>query len=408
MENNSINKIAIAIAFKDNKTLVSFDLTKNTVFYGNNGRGKTRILKTIELLYGLAKKLDYDSLVSQLNYLNLSSLSINNKSYSKLFSKYQDSIINDKERFNEFIKINEVLFVRISNLLEVILHSFLNAENIYYKRNIEWAFNRFNNVKSIGSLVELDDLIFQTRRTINIIKKIEQVEGVEFKFKSGARLISTELRDLIMYLMQRVSEMKFTVTNKDLEIRSALKDEKEKVLKALGNKGARYLTVDSNFESEKIFKEISSYFNDLNIEYISNLWSDRAEFDSIKEKVIKYKEKFRLLNSILCKYSDSIKIDYDFKGNVIFIKSGSSIDFIKLSSGEKRLIIIFLNLIFSEENIILIDEPEISLSLDYQNKIIGHIMNIANKENKKVMIATHAPYIYKDFTSYGENQEIKV
>ncbi len=95
---------------------------------------------------------------------------------------------------------------------------------------------------------------------------------------------------------------------------------------------------------------------------------------------------------------------------VIFhlLNDKSKVDFLNLSSGEKRLIIIFLNLIFSEEDIILIDEPEISLSIDYQNKVIGHIMDIALEERKKIMIATHAPYIYKDFTSYSENNKVKV
>lgn len=95
---------------------------------------------------------------------------------------------------------------------------------------------------------------------------------------------------------------------------------------------------------------------------------------------------------------------------VIFhlLNDKSKVDFLNLSSGEKRLIIIFLNLIFSEEDIILIDEPEISLSIDYQNKVIGHIMDIALKEHKKIMIATHAPYIYRDFTSYSENNKVKV
>lgn len=404
-----MNEIMISITFKDNKNLISFDLTKNTVFYGNNGRGKTRVLKTIELLYGLAKTLDYDSLISQLNHLNLSNLRVNQKEHSTLFSKYKDSVSNDKERLNSFLNKYKDIFLMISRHLNLTLNSNMPHPFMYNKGFVEMQLNKLNHIPySISSINELQDLIVSIERII--IKEIKFDERFEDRFSHEIenRSYPIKLLDMTRYLKQQINRMRFILTKKDSDVREELEKEKEEVLRSLGRKGARYLTVDSNFESEKIFKEISSYFNDLNIEYISNLWSDRGEFDLISEKVIKYKEKFRLLNSIICKYSDSIKVDYDFKGNVIFIKSDSRIDFIKLSSGEKRLIIIFLNLIFSEEDIILIDEPEISLSLDYQNKIIGHIMNIANKGNKKVMIATHAPYIYKDFTSYKENREVKV
>ena len=66
-----MNKLEVSIKFKDNLNKISFNLNKNNVFYGNNGKGKTRVLKTIELLYGLAKTLDYNSLISQLIYQNL-------------------------------------------------------------------------------------------------------------------------------------------------------------------------------------------------------------------------------------------------------------------------------------------------------------------------------------------------
>ena len=201
--------------------------------------------------------------------------------------------------------------------------------------------------------------------------------------------------------------MKFILTKKELGVREALEQEKKEVLSALGKKGARYLTVDSNAESEKIFKEISNYFIKLNEQYISYLWKGNNPSD-IKNKVLKYKDRFCKFNSLMSKYNSNIIIKYNHIGDISFTKDESEIDFLSLSSGEKRLIIIFLNLIFSEEDIILIDEPEISLSIDYQNKVVGHIMDIALEEHKKIMIATHAPYIYRDFTSYSENNKVKV
>ncbi|WML50170.1 hypothetical protein RCG23_10280 [Neobacillus sp. PS3-34] len=44
------------LQFKDNNKQIEFDLNRNTVFFGNNGQGKTRILQTINSLYELGKE----------------------------------------------------------------------------------------------------------------------------------------------------------------------------------------------------------------------------------------------------------------------------------------------------------------------------------------------------------------
>ena len=407
--NNIMNEIMISITFKDNKTPISFDLTKNTVFYGNNGRGKTRVLKTIELLYGLAKTLDYDSLISQLNNLNLSNLKINNNEHSTLFSKYNDSISNDKERLNAFLNKHKDIFLMISRHLSLTLNSNIAHPFMYNERLIKMLLNKLNHISlSVSSINELQDLIVSIERIIIEEIKFDERFKDRFSHEIEARSYPIKLLDMTRYLKQQINRMRFIITKKDSDVREELEKEKEKVLSSLGRKGARYLTVDSNFESEKIFKEISSHFIKLNEQYVSYLWREDINLSDIKDKILKYKERFYKFNSLMSKYNNNIEVEYNHLGNISFTKDKSKVDFLNLSSGEKRLIIIFLNLIFSEEDIILIDEPEISLSIDYQNKVIGHIMDIALEERKKIMIATHAPYIYKDFTSYSENNKVKV
>ena len=402
-----MNEIMISITFKDNEKPIAFDLTKNTVFYGNNGRGKTRILKTIELLYGLAKTLDYDSLISQLNKLNLSNLTINQKEHSTLFSKYEDSVFNDKGRLESFLDKHKDIFFMISRYLRLTLNSNIRDPFMYNIRPVEMIINKLNHISSISSVDELQNLIVSIERIIiNEIKFDERFEN-RFSHEFEDTSYPRKLIDMIRYLKQQIHRMKFILTKKELGVREALEQEKKEVLSALGKKGARYLTVDSNAESEKIFKEISNYFIKLNEQYISYLWKGNNPSD-IKNKVLKYKDRFCKFNSLMSKYNSNIIIKYNHLGDISFTKDESEIDFLSLSSGEKRLIIIFLNLIFSEEDIILIDEPEISLSIDYQNKVVGHIMDIALEEHKKIMIATHAPYIYRDFTSYSENNKVKV
>ena len=110
------------------------------------------------------------------------------------------------------------------------------------------------------------------------------------------------------------------------------------------------------------------------------------------------------LNKTLEKYVD-IVVYLDSKGYTIK-KNKKDIEFNKLSSGERRLLTILVNLIFSDETHILIDEPELSMSLDFQNKLIPDVLQLCIK--KTVFIATHAPFILEDFRKYDDNKVIKL
>ncbi|WP_202973688.1 hypothetical protein, partial [Metasolibacillus meyeri] len=70
------------LEFKDQSNSIEFDLNRNTVFFGNNGQGKTRILKTISLLYELAKEKNPENFSKIIDSMNLKNLKIDNVRYN--------------------------------------------------------------------------------------------------------------------------------------------------------------------------------------------------------------------------------------------------------------------------------------------------------------------------------------
>src|SRR5690606_8449529 len=62
-----------------------------------------------------------------------------------------------------------------------------------------------------------------------------------------------------------------------------------------------------------------------------------------------------------------------------------------LSSGEKKLVIILLFSCLFDNLLILMDEPELSFSITWQEKIIEIITSLDN--NNSYLIATHSPFI---------------
>ncbi|HCB3387528.1 TPA: AAA family ATPase, partial [Klebsiella pneumoniae] len=67
-----------------------------------------------------------------------------------------------------------------------------------------------------------------------------------------------------------------------------------------------------------------------------------------------------------------------------------------LSSGEQNQIVLLFNLIFdlATQKVILIDEPEISLHVAWQQTFLDSLKKIQKiNEYEKVIIATHSPQV---------------
>ena len=76
-------------------------------------------------------------------------------------------------------------------------------------------------------------------------------------------------------------------------------------------------------------------------------------------------------------------------------KNGKNFDIENLSTGEKTLLSKVLYLYFKDikNQIILIDEPELSLHPDWQNRVLNLYKDFAEKNNCQIIVATHSPHI---------------
>lgn len=86
-----------------------------------------------------------------------------------------------------------------------------------------------------------------------------------------------------------------------------------------------------------------------------------------------------------------------FESTIIKDKEGifQKIPVTKLSSGEQNELVLFYLLLFEtkENSLILIDEPEVSLHISWQNSFIDDLKEITKLNNLDVVIATHSPDI---------------
>ena len=133
--------------------------------------------------------------------------------------------------------------------------------------------------------------------------------------------------------------------------------------------------------------------NALLLEYIDHCIYDEG-FTSLKA----YKMLQENINEIFHDFDLTFKfkkIDAKSKISLFESKNGTEFSANELSTGEKTLLFKILNLYLQKarNKVILIDEPELSLHPEWQNKVLKLYENFALKNNCQIIIATHSPHI---------------
>lgn len=169
-------------------------------------------------------------------------------------------------------------------------------------------------------------------------------------------------------------------------------------------------TFDTNLISfeygEKISDDKVRTSLDLEIHQLQKLYlSYQLDLSKAKDKILdsnsnpkKAIEKLRwpqlrfweMLDSLF--YETNKKIDRE-ANEISFLLDGQSLSLSPylLSSGEKQLLVILLTVLIQNQkpSILFMDEPEISLHVDWQKKLIGYIREL--NPNVQLIIATHSP-----------------
>lgn len=114
--------------------------------------------------------------------------------------------------------------------------------------------------------------------------------------------------------------------------------------------------------------------------------------DSINKRIQSF---YKIIDKQFSATNKKIEID-PTTNKIIFKQKGEVIQLENLSSGEKQFLLIMFKVFLMEEkpSILLMDEPEISMHIDWQFELINVIRDLNPK--CQVIIATHSPSIFGD------------
>ena len=110
-----------------------------------------------------------------------------------------------------------------------------------------------------------------------------------------------------------------------------------------------------------------------------------------QERIEKF---FKMINMLF--ESTGKQIDIDDKNRVVFRKGNLTIEMGNLSAGEKQILLLLFTLFLMEDkpNVLLLDEPEISLHVEWQDQLINMMHEL--NENCQIIMTTHSPNIFAD------------
>ena len=210
------------------------------------------------------------------------------------------------------------------------------------------------------------------------------------------------------------------------DINTKFKDEIKQFCKnELKEKQKKQINVNDYFRLEKKYRDkklffVNSYADLDRDEKIANFIGYHLSSNDNEDPTIDFFKKFNLFKT----YYESFYNEEDISKKVIDCVNGDLClrcrsnrddkDFLRilhfdcLSSGELNVLSIIYYLVFNNDDgaVILIDEPEISLHLLWQGKLMDSITSLMNRREEsgqppiQVIVATHSPYICSGYSDY--------
>lgn len=386
-----------------------YDLQLNkeglTILTGPNGFGKSTILKCIEALskgvLGVSYyfTLDFEKIEVILeNYKIIiqkekDKISINGIKFSK---KQFENVIERLDRRPYMRRIDKDTWIDRRNGNYVSTNDYFKEiysedDEILYELNENGSSELVREMKKIGSYI---GKIYFIREQRLITEK--------YNSRTEQRMVNVinELPDKFRELVLRISNDYSRVANKlDSTYPNRLFSNEEKI--------------NEEEYRQKMFI-MNEKFEKLNKYDLSNMQkSEGVVFKEEHAKALKiyfddFDEKYKVYEDLINKldmYTDIINSRLKFKNIKISRNEGikivdseneeKTIPLNNLSSGEKQEIVLFYELIFESGNneLLLIDEPEISLHIAWQKMFMDDLLRIVKYKAINAIVATHSPQI---------------
>lgn len=428
----ALKQITIKGLFGRNNVTLCFDKTVN-IFIGENGLGKTTILNCVYYVlhseYEKLVSIPFDEIIIKFSHEHEKTInradvmkylgrlkSNKNFRYMEIFPFIED--ILEQNNFNHSIlydeDFQEKVIMRLSKSLGISYGqaraSIVSYLSSYNNNNKGSAKNIIDLREKVSKLIDERVIYLTTYRRIEKdyseyfnpekerYNRVDNDSLIRFGMKDVSKAINNILGIISDKTNQGFNKMTGILLSKYASISPNEKnrfrfidyDLLKIVLDRLGQQineedKKNILELVSN---EEIYKPDHKYLLDLIDELINN-YNQLKIYD---EKIMMFKDTCnRYLNDKQFIYNQS-----EISLKIISDISNDEIDISMLSSGEKQIVSLFSRLYLESDKkcILLIDEPELSISMRWQKMLLPDIIR-SNNCNLLITV-THSPFIFEN------------
>lgn len=388
-----------------------------TILHGINGVGKTTLLRMINNLFNFR--------IYNFNEIPFISFTVNlsNKSQIVVTKKRRKDrntidIVIDGEKLN-FNTHNIEKFIQRMHWVDKI------GDDIFYDRRIDTA-------SSLDAIIDRYEDHFPDEIASKKTEVLSKLGNIPIQFIEASRLLCTEKRGDSFRdreIITHTHTVKIYASELQKRITHAMADYAKKTQELEQTFPFRLLDIPKRYTDEELKNHIEALQNKrqelrdigllpetdlapMNPSSIDTLEAHHAEVMNLYVKDSEEKldvleslsKKIKLLLKIINDKFQGKKLHVDEKKGLIIFGKDGEIDLTLLSSGEQHELVMFYDLIFKVEpnTLIMIDEPELSLHVTWQNKFIDELKQIVEQSKFDVLIATHSA------TIVGNNSHLMV
>lgn len=428
-------------AFKIKKLFGEFDVNLSfrkgaNIFVGENGCGKTTILNCLYYIltsnFEKLAKINFEEIELILDkkppikFSKIEMLKNKNSSIELAFRDKLIEITNSTFEYEDILNIKSLYekkdeMNKLKSYIDILSNN-TSLPTSYIEKELERIVNRILKDEKINMLKNFKDtypiVYFPTYR------RIEQDEhdlGLDFD-ETTIRGREYMRRANIRRLRQNNLLIQFGMSDVETMIDNLLNEIGRNAVKSFQDMAATL--VNQYLDDKQKQKRIKNLDRDKLSTILSRIDKISKEtkntiLNLLEEKKLKDKQELvRLLSNLIEAYDNQKEQDDNIKNfcdvcnkylrnkafyydennlslKILKNENKKEIEMKDLSSGEKQIISIFSKLYLDNTNrncIILFDEPELSISLDWQKTLITDIMN--SKKCSLLIAVTHSPFIF--------------
>jgi predicted ATP-binding protein involved in virulence len=373
----------------------SFDTEKRIDVTKKKGKEKTeQIIQVINnqqrIIHQTVETID----------IHISLFTNNNSTATFIYNfELENRLAQELRRFYPIQQLTPDLWIDDRTGKQITLNEFLNENSNHIPEHIITLIKRQGDNKNVEILQILNDTNVYLIKEQRLLKQISDYRNTNPK----SSFINT--------IEEYAKELKNIIEQKQLEAYQKTQQ--------LDSSFPKRLIECKDFLSEDVFKkrfaELTKKQELLQTFGIATTKQDVTEYNNETRNVLTVyledsEEKVRVYDELLSKIDLFVTIlnekRFAFKSIIINgsqgfyfqLSNGQRLNLTDLSSGEQQEVVLLYELLFktNSNTLILIDEPEISLHVEWQKPFIQDLQKIAKMKQISFLVSTHAPGIIND------------